>query len=991
MSNEVPLLQGASSRKEIELDARHRPDKCMSCNAAPEYEVLWAEGMARAWFCEKHLGEWLKASVASCAKEGFSNKNCELDSIKKLDNKQASKKFGDNKNPNILDSFLSKIPMPEVNKEKKNELLEENKAVKSKPVDLEKDGEEELAPVNPSDKSEGKEITLEKILPYFKSFYKAKPYVSLVGGLANNGKTNGDIDIFIRNKTEDVATEFRIYRMFPEALRNRIHILYPTEDDLGVYTNYIDLFDLKLEGRNVKHVELMSEIDERKGIKLFTFSKLLKPEHGRYKGEVYTVENLIEIINKKPEWYEKGIYVQKKFDGVHVRCDVQRHYESGYDVKIWTEEGNEITDKLPTLRAALGKASKGHAMALVGELEFWKDKEHQSRQGTTAIIHTKEVHPEEKKVVLNVFDMLYYNKEDIHREPYTKRLERLRKRLEPSENIKIAQTSLVGNEKALKEAVKKYAGLPGSEGAYLKRADFPYELDGKTQLNYKYKNTFSIDAEVQDVHVVKGAKSWNYGCSIKDMSGRDVAIGRTYNTGIKLKVGDILKVEFVNLNKYFDTKQKKVWYNWWSPRVIQAREDKKSPDNTDTADKLVKASRGEDKNRRASVSLDADEYMSPPDEDKTWLGMLHIHGRGKSVHGDLRFAVSKSWAIGWTLYIPKGLSKVPGSYTEFVELVKKEIMPIVEAKLKDPTKRFNCGKKQPEPVEWLDYKGMVEPGEIGATKNEPGFFYIADRFDVEFGAQKPHYHEYFCNGNLFKGRFCVRLLENKEEWKRTGEGLMTWMAVATKEQTPYVISRRAVAKKWIPGFGHSALPKKLRLKVPEKYRYWRYRETSKQREIRDELVKELGKKLVKEDALGPAIYKVFRQTWKGPTVIREGPSRTRYYFTICQDTKGSAKFALSTQNNPLENKELACVKYEHAAELCALKEKVTDVKPETKLNETKDTPSKIERLESGRASILANTNFRRFRLKDGKLEGTWIAFQREEGSTIWTLKQANPE
>jgi hypothetical protein len=286
---------------------------------------------------------------------------------------------------------------------------------------------------------------------------------------------------------------------------------------------------------------------------------------------------------------------------------------------------------------------------------------------------------------------------------------------------------------------------------------------------------------------------------------------------------------------------------------------------------------------------------------------------------------------------------------------------------------------------------MVQPGEIGATKNEPGFFYIADRFDVEFGAQKPHYHEYFCNGNLFKGRFCIRLLENKEEWKKTGEGLMTWMAVATKDKTPYVISRRAVTKKWISGFGHSALPKKLRLKIPEKYRYWRYKETSKQLEVRDELVDELGKKLVNQDALGPAIYKVFRQTWKGPTVIREGPARTRYYFAICQETKGNATFVLATQNNPLENKELAGVVFTEAAALCALDAKVTEVKPRSKLNTTEKTPSKIELLERGKASILANTNFRRYRLRDGKLEGSWIAFQREEGSTMWTLKRANPE
>ena len=220
MSNEVPICRCASSQKEFKYDARHRRDQCMSCKAKPEYEVLWAEGMAHAWFCEKHLKEWLKESVASCAKEGFSNKNCGVDSVKKLDNKEASKKFGDSRNANILDSFLSQITMPEVNKEKKKELEEELKTVGSPPIGLQ-DGED-LAPVRPSGTDEQEEITLKQVLPFFKSFYNAKPYVSLVGGLANHGKTKNDIDIFIRSKTEDIATEFRIFRMFPVEYRNRI-------------------------------------------------------------------------------------------------------------------------------------------------------------------------------------------------------------------------------------------------------------------------------------------------------------------------------------------------------------------------------------------------------------------------------------------------------------------------------------------------------------------------------------------------------------------------------------------------------------------------------------------------------------------------------------------------------------------------------------------------------------------------------------------------
>lgn len=42
------------------MKARPRRDKCMKCDRPPTVEVLWAEGMARAWFCDACLDEWKK-------------------------------------------------------------------------------------------------------------------------------------------------------------------------------------------------------------------------------------------------------------------------------------------------------------------------------------------------------------------------------------------------------------------------------------------------------------------------------------------------------------------------------------------------------------------------------------------------------------------------------------------------------------------------------------------------------------------------------------------------------------------------------------------------------------------------------------------------------------------------------------------------------------------------------------------------------------------
>lgn len=1249
-------------------DNIHVRDYCMQCDNPPEYDVLFSEGNLRAWLCAEHCKVFVRESSEK------------INAIRRIDNGKATSKFRENINPNVLSRFIRDMQRTSQKKQLATD--------------------EELAPVNASGVELGKKITLKEILPYFKSFYHTKPYVSLTGGVCNRGSTTGDIDIFINSNHRDIATEFRIIRSFPQDYWYRFNFRYPYQEKThpGKFTNHVDIYDEKIEAIREPELVLMSA---PKKVELFkTIFRGLKPAHGHYKGEEYSIDKLLEVVNAKPEWYEKGIYAQKKFDGVDVRCDVQRNYESGYDVIIWSEEGNDITKNLPTLRKELGEASKGHAMSIVGELEFWKDEKHQSRQQTTAIIHTKEVHPDEKKVVLNTFDILFYDK-DIHNEPYSERLKILDK-IKETEHIKKAPYTLVKSPTELRKAVEHYSDLPGSEGTYLKRADFPYELDGKSLLNLKYKNTLSIDAKVIDVHKVKDANAFNYLCVVEDDKGKDVPIGRTYNTSIKVSKGDILKVEFVNLNKY-ETEDGKVWYNWWSPHVIMAREDKKKPDNTRTALKLVEASHGTvaekpwpkryeddsyplldwkqpyqpskstnkqladdwrlfvaavsnldagkdepftykdiytwataclkeiakrvkdgsmkfsiskekseaykklfnavskkvnykplnnqdapgiylvsphaeliaagektlivksrdfsnqcdqelilcssglcfgtlkmklpreaardeleelyplhritpdeikdwwpeikkfylydiydvsiwDKPRHADIpqgvqtfiknvkltdadkdqdcgkawevlfangmalqyfkeetdadhfiasgkkdpewfdfnrkrftwvkrekkaphhcwpvnkkpiewtasekdsyidreelapanfSGDADPYLVYPDETKKWKGMVHCHGRGRSVHLDFRAQISEDYATGWTLYIPKGLSKVPESFGEFKRLVDTEIMPLVKKTMSDPMKKFNCGKKAPEPIEWLSYEGMVQPGEIGATKNEPGFFYIIDSFEAQFGAQKSYFHEYFCDGKIFNGRMVFTLLENKEEWKKTDEGLMTWMMFsALKSPTPYTISNRAAKKAWVPPFEASALPRNIRSKVPEKFRYWKEKDKKKRLEIRDELVDEIKKKQVKVDSIsqGDAEFKFIKQTWRGQKVIREGPSRTLYYIILKQD---KSYFSLALNTSLLSSQTASGLPFRHPTPLWTAE---GEIKPGTKLNPTKATPSKIGVLDQGKAIILIEDKVKKFILKGKKLKGTWFAFQHED-SKLWTIEKSEP-
>jgi hypothetical protein len=68
---------------------------------------------------------------------------------------------------------------------------------------------------------------------------------------------------------------------------------------------------------------------------------------------------------------------------------------------------------------------------------------------------------------------------------------------------------------------------------------------------------------------------------------------------------------------------------------------------------------------------------------------------------------------------------------------------------------------------------------------------------------------------------------------------------ALRSPTPYVLSNRAVLKQWVPPHNVSGLPRNIRAKIPERFRYWTFENTAKRREVRDNLVAELKKKLLK--------------------------------------------------------------------------------------------------------------------------------------------------
>jgi predicted nucleotidyltransferase len=278
-----------------------------------------------------------------------------------------------------------------------------------------------IYPGGTSDKYES--LELAEFLDQWRSFVIRKPFISLVGSLANWDRTEGDIDILVKAKDPSpllkaldraVATLFekkedaladlmiqiyqfihtdsvflnakwRIERAFPDWV-GRLQIL--DDSFSGPFTNFVELADLVAVSREEKERQEMAQM---KKLKLFEFFKMLKPIHGRKKEEMYSVDSVIDTIkSRKDDWFETGIYVEKKFDGVHAQAHVMKDYESGKIARVITEEGTVITTNCPTLREELRKITG--EFILCGEIELWKDGKHQPRADCAGVLNSKEVH-----------------------------------------------------------------------------------------------------------------------------------------------------------------------------------------------------------------------------------------------------------------------------------------------------------------------------------------------------------------------------------------------------------------------------------------------------------------------------------------------------------------------------------------------------------------------------------------------------------------------
>ena len=417
-----------------------------------------------------------------------------------------------------------------------------------------------------------------------------------------------------------------------------------------------------------------------------------------------------------------------------------------------------------------------------------------------------------------------------------------------------------------------------------------------------------------------------------------------------------------------------------------------------------------------------DPFLDFPDESKVYHYIIQHHYRGKTVHCDLRCETDQDFLIGWTL-----LDGITGK-------IKEPVMTLVDAKELDAKDLFKIDWKQgevkerevrggairpanvraiekkPEPLEWLDIEGVTPPGSVGATREFPGVFHIIDRGVVEYGTQKPYFHEYFFSQGKLKGRICFRMIGRQTARESTvlppgieeekPRSPFYWVLMQPIDQTPYVLSQGAIEKNWLPPKGISAIPDAMRAHVPDRLKFWQGQSKAKALESRKELaaMEELATPVVASDLASSnqspvsskkAEFVLQHHWWRGQVVVRFGPSTEHWDLRILRDKK---IWHLVLKDNPLDNPSV--MGYEKSCtDLSAMekgKKGVEELQPGTEWNPTKDTPAFIKALDFGTCTILEDSDtFKKVEFHGQELKGLFAFTREDPESDFWIMSHSD--
>ena len=356
-----------------------------------------------------------------------------------------------------------------------------------------------------------------------------------------------------------------------------------------------------IDGDDEEFLELRSatpEIEEQAKISMLED----KIEFGRFFYPEKTSLPAVMLLKGKGiepaiDWVVKNkpVIVNKKYDGNRLIIMVDKKNKK---IEIYSEDGRKLPEnKLPETTKQLLELN-GDSFILDCECEMWLNGKHQNREDVAGFLHNK-IDFDDKGIVLNVFDILYYNGKDIHKLSYTDRLHYLFKLKikqstlnEPKPEYHINQVpSFVADtkEKAI-ELINLCANAPASEGAMLKKAFSPYSINGYSDNWLKVKKYETLKVIVLKVNSTKVPSVVNFDIGIRfrdrniapnrivELDGKKyMKIGKTFNTTKDYaKVGDIISVLFHTVN-WYKTKDGE-YLHLYEPIIDEKHPEEAEPD-----------------------------------------------------------------------------------------------------------------------------------------------------------------------------------------------------------------------------------------------------------------------------------------------------------------------------------------------------------------------------------------------------------------------------
>jgi hypothetical protein len=413
-------------------------------------------------------------------------------------------------------------------------------------------------------------------------------------------------------------------------------------------------------------------------VKLMEPAIPLKPaKSGAVANEFFELDAFKELEGK--------FYVEPKYDGIRI----QAHRE-GERLKIYTDEGNEIQQKLPEISKEFLNFDIS-TFIIDGELVGYEGRRLLPHEAIVSLIHRGEGEVDEKGLRVKAFDILWLNDKTTVALPLKERKDLLERNFPNTEHVhQVKYIEADGGERLVK-AIRE---VESKEGAVVKDIESQYTREHAKRW-YKFKNQREIDAEVMRVEKTSGG-AFIYTCGILDPEGHLVGIGKTFATSLEATRGDIIRIS-VDRVTIKDNQP-----SWLIPKVIEKRTEKKEPDTMALVRQLTRHSLWDGVLNAARMR---GEFI------------LQRHWWGEAAHHDLRLTKRHGW-FGFT--IPEG---------DTSELKKR---------LNEGGKLLAFKKAYYGGMEWMEYgkdevKVIPEGADYHGLKGNPSKKYKAYMKAVDWG------------------------------------------------------------------------------------------------------------------------------------------------------------------------------------------------------------------------------------------------------------------